>query len=154
MRKLTGVRILAVIVALIGVGLCSYYVIAAESGKEAINKELQKGIGMPVMSGEFWQKMTDDSKISFIWGLWNVIAIENYLMDKYPDLKRDNFSLKVREGVSKSPKTMNETVALVDNYYQDNPDHLDKPVVGVLWALEIKPNLTTGIAGRPLNPNN
>lgn len=154
MRKLTGVRILVLVIALIVFGLCSFYVIAAERGKEAVNKEMEKNIGLPALTGELWQKMTEDSKIAFIWGLWSTISIEQYLMNKYPDLKKDNFSSKVVEGVNKSPKTMNETVALIDTYYKTNPDHLDKPVVGVLWALEVKPNLTTGIAGRPLNPNN
>jgi hypothetical protein len=74
------------------------------------------------------------------------------LMDKHPELKRDNFSAKAAEGMDKAPLTINETVALIDKYYEANPDQLDKPVTGVLWAMAIKPNLTVGINGRPLKP--
>lgn len=139
-------------VALIGMGLGSFYVTAAERGREAISKGLEKSIGMPVLTGELWQKMEGDAKVAFIWGLWHTVAIEHYLMNKYPDLKKDNFSSKVNEGFDKSPLTMNQTVALIDEYYKTNPDHLDKPVVGVLWHSAVRPNITTGIAGRPLKP--
>jgi hypothetical protein len=45
---------------------------------------------MPVLNGNLWQKMTEDSKIAFIWGMWQTIAVENYLMQKYPDLKSES----------------------------------------------------------------
>ena len=60
--------------------------------------------------------------------------------------------MKVIEATDKSPMTINEIVSMIDKYYQTNPDHLEKPVYGVFWALEVKPNITVGIAGRPLNP--
>ncbi len=154
MSKSKGIRILAVAVVIIGLTLCSIFVTAAERGRDKIGKEMEKSIGMPVLTGELWQKMTEDSKIAFIWGMWHTISIENYLMTKYPDLKRENFSSKVDEATDKAPMTINQTVAMIDNYYHDNPGHLDKPVVGVIWAIEVKPNLTVGIAGRPLNPKN
>jgi hypothetical protein len=152
MRNLKVARNLVVAVAVIGIVISSIYVMAAEKGKEAINKEMEKSIGMPALTGELWQKMTEDSKVAFIWGLWNTVAVEHYLMNKYPDLKKENFSSKVVEGFDKSPLTMNQTVALINQYYQANPDHLDKPVVGVLWFTVIRPNITTGIDGRPLKP--
>jgi hypothetical protein len=154
MRNLKVARNLVVAVAIIGIVISSIYVMAAEKGKEAINKELEKSIGMPVLTGELWQKMTEDSKVAFIWGLWHTVAIEHYLMNKYPDLKKENFSLKVTEGFDKSSLTMNQTVALINQYYQANPDHLEKPVVGVLWHTVVRPNITTGINGRPLKPEN
>ena len=48
---------------------------------------------------------------------------------------------------------MNEVVARIDKFYSTNPDELEKPVMSVLWETSIKPNIKTGIAGRPLkNP--
>jgi hypothetical protein len=156
MSKSKGIKILAVVVVIIGLAMGSFYVFAAEQskGSKAVGKELEKNIGLPVLTGELWQKMTEDSKIAFIWGMWHTISIEHYLMTKYPDLKKDNFSAKVIEATNKKPLTINQTVAMIDTYYKDNPDHLDKPVVGVIWAMEVKPNLTVGIDGRPLNPKN
>jgi hypothetical protein len=154
MRKSKVVRNLVVAVAVIGIVISSIYVMAAERGKGAIGKELEKSIGMPVLNGELWQKMEEDAKVAFIWGLWHTVAIEKYLMNKYPDLNKENFSSKVIEGSEKSALTMNQMVALIDQYYQANPDHLAKPVVGVFWHSVVRPNIATGIAGRPLKPEN
>ncbi len=156
MNKSKGIKILAVAVVAIGLAMGSFYGFAAEQsrGGKAVAKELEKNIGLPILTGDLWQKMTEDSKISFIWGLWYTISIEHYLMTKYPDLKKENFSAKMVEATDKAPLTINQTVAMIDTYYKNNPDHLDKPVVGVIWAMAIKPNLTVGIAGKPLNPKN
>ncbi|MBI5601966.1 MAG: hypothetical protein HY879_01280 [Deltaproteobacteria bacterium] len=154
MEKAKVTRNLVVTVVLIGILIGSFYVMAAERGREAVGKEMGKSLGMPVLTGDLWQKMTVDGKEAFIWGLWHTVAIEHYLMKKYPDLKKDNFSLKVIEASDKSPLTLDQTVAMVDQYYQTNPDHLEKPVVGVLWHMAVRPNIAIGIAGRPLKPEN
>jgi len=131
----------------------SHFACAAESsGEKAVNKELEKDIGMPILDGDLWAKMSSDSKVAFVWGVWHVVSIEHYLMGKYPDLKRENFSAKVMEGSAKKPTTMNEMVALIDKYYQTNPDEKEKPVIAVIWTSIVKPNIKTGIDGRPLKP--
>ncbi len=127
--------------------------LAAESrGAATINKELEQEIGMPILDGDLWQKMTHDDKVAFVWGFWHVVEIEHFLMGKYPDLKKENFSAKVIEASDKAPLTMGGIVTLVDKYYEANPGEIEKPVVGVLWDEAIKPNIKTGINGRPLKP--
>ena len=146
-----NVFIVAVVSLLLATFL-SLNVLAAESrGGAAVHKEMEKDIGMPMLEGDSWQKMTRDEKLAFVWGFWHVVSIEHYLIDKYPQLKTENFSAKVIEATHKTPKTADEVVALIDAYYQANPDELEKPVVGVLWDEMIKPNIMTGIAGRPLH---
>jgi hypothetical protein len=153
MKKPTTPNVCVAVAFSIMLIFLSLNVFAAEtSGTKAINKELEKDIGMPVLDGNLWVKMTHDSKIAFIWGVWHVVSIEHYLMDKYPDLKRENFSEKVIEGSKKAPMTGNEIVALIDTYYRTNPDQIEKPVTGVIWASMIKPHIKTGIDGRPLKP--
>jgi len=143
----------AVAVALWLTSCLSLNVLAAEShGEKAVNKELEKDIGMPVLDGDLWQKMTHDDKIAFIWGMWTVVSMEHYLMGRYPQLKVESLSAKIIEASHKTQKTANEVVALIDGYYQANPDEIEKPVLGILWDDLIKPNITTGIAGRPLKP--
>ena len=154
MRQLKVARNLVVAVAVIIIGISSIYVMAAEGVKGGVNKEMKESIGMPVLTGELWQKMTEDSKVAFIWGLWHTVAIEQYMMNKYPNLKNENYSSKVNEAYDKSHLTMDQTVALIDQYYKENPDHLEKPVFGVLWHTVIRPNITTGINGQPLKPEN
>jgi hypothetical protein len=134
---------------------CSFDALAAEitpeqkAGRKAVEKGLEDSLGMPILRGDLWQKMTHDSKVAFVWGFGHVVSIEYYLMEKYPELKRDSFVPKVVEGMANTP--MNEVVARVDRYYEMHPDQIEKPVTSVLWDEMIKPNIKTGIAGRPLD---
>lgn len=155
MKKQNVLRICFAVVFLLGSIVCSFNMLAAEKtpGQKAYQKGLEQGLedslGMPVLKGDLWQKMTHDSKVAFIWGFGHVVSIEHYLMEKYPELKRDNFVSKVVEGMADTP--MNEVVARVDRYYDMHPDQIEKPVTTVLWDTMIKPNIKTGIAGRPID---
>jgi hypothetical protein len=103
---------------------------------------------MPVLKGDTWQKMTHDSKVAFIWGFGHVVSIEQDFMEKFPELKRDSFVAKVAEGMADMP--IAQVVAQVDAYFTANPGKGATPVTNVIWDLMIKPNIKTGIAGRPL----
>jgi hypothetical protein len=153
MKPLIKKERLGVVLFLVGMGLASLSLADTQQGRGGVSRELQKNIGLPALTGEVWQKMDGDSKIAFIWGLWETISIESYLMQKYPDLNRENFSAKMEEAAEKSRPTVDQTVALIDQYYRENSDHLKKPVVGVIWAQMVKPYITVGINGRPLKPN-
>ncbi len=154
MNRLKMVGICLVVALFVGFTACSFEVQAGEKSpnqkadQKAIEKGLHDSLGMPVLTGDLWQKMTPDSKVAFIWGFGHVVTIEQHLMDKYPELKRDSFVPKVVEGMADIP--MNEVVARVDNYYSANPDRIKEPVTKVIWDTMIKPNIKTGIAGRPL----
>lgn len=116
--------------------------------RKGVEKGLDDSMGMPVLKGDLWQKMTHDEKVAFIWGFGHVVSIEQYLMEKHPELKRESFVAKVVEGMANTP--MSEVVTRVDSYYAMNPGEIDKPVTSVLWDAMIRPNIKTGIAGRPL----
>ena len=154
MKKVAGARTcIVVVLSFMFVASLSLAVFAAESTEEkAVNKELEKDIGMPILDGDLWAKMTPDDKVAFVWGIWHVVSLEHYLMGKYPDLKRENFSAKVIEGCHEKPMTMNEVVTIIDKYYQANPDQTKKPVIAVIWSSMVMPNITTGINGQPLKP--
>jgi hypothetical protein len=115
-----------------------------ETVAEAVERE------MPVLKGDQWMTMDENAKVAFIWGAGHVVIIEQVLMDRYPDQKRDTFVTKVVEASANSPATMSQVAALVDKFYQDNPDKTDTPVMAVIWETMIKPNVKNGIAGKPL----
>ena len=154
MKKASIVRLsIIVTLSLIFIVCLSLTAFAAGTTEEkAVNKELEKDVGMPILDGDLWVKMTPDSKMAFVWGVWHVVSMEHYLMGKYPALKTANFSAKVIEGSSKKPMTMNEVVALIDRYYEANPDEIGKPVIAVIWSSIVRPNIKTGINGRALKP--
>ena len=110
---------------------------------------------MPLLKGEQWLKMDSNAKVAFIWGVAHVILLENVLMEEIPILKTENFSAKITEARIariKAGKTMtiNEVISSLDQYYKEHPDHLETPVLGVMWNVGIKPYLKTGVGGRPL----
>jgi len=141
--------------ACIGVLTCgNSNVFADESGtlkkndQVAIEKKLDASLGMPMLDGKLWKEMTPDSKVAFIWGFGHVVTIENTLMEKYPELKRDSFVAKTAEGMVGMP--MKEVVEKIDAFYKENPQKIEDPVTKIIWDTMIKPNIKTGIAGRPL----
>lgn len=102
-----------------------------------------------ILRGDVWQGMNVDEKVAFIWGAGQVVLVENEIMAEIPELKVDNFSAKVAEGVS-DDMSVNALIASIDSYYETHPDKKSMPVIHVIWDTTIKPNLTTGIGGRPL----
>ena len=120
-----------------------------DAGK--VEKEVERH--MPVLKGDVWQKLDHNAKVAFVWGAAHVIAIEQALMEEFPELKRDSFVAKVveaRAGRGGSRARMNEVVASIDQFYKDHPDQLQTPVMKVIWDVMIRPNIKTGFGGRPL----
>jgi hypothetical protein len=110
--------------------------------------KLEDHIKMPLLKGTEWQNMTPDSKVAFIWGVGHVVSIEQTLMNQFSELKRDSFVMKAGEALTGVP--INTIIAKIDEYYKDHPGQLEIPVIRVIWDTMIKPNIKTGIAGRPL----
>jgi hypothetical protein len=154
MKNLKWIQICFLFFVCIGVGVWATHSLGQQKVDEAtVEKEMAKV--MPLLKGEQWQKMDPNSKVAFIWGAAHVILIENVLMEEFPELKRENFSAKVAEARAAQVKagkarTINEIVGAIDQYYKEHPDKLGTPVLGVIWIAGVKPNLKTGIAGRPL----
>ena len=152
MVKITFALILLLVCTISPLGLAAEEKGADKrAGQKAVEQELQQIQGMPVLKGDLWQRMTPDAKVAFIWGIGHVVAIEQHLREKYPEFKRDDFVAKAIEGLAGIP--MNDVISRIDNYYTTNPDQMEKPVMSVVWDTLIKPNIKTGIAGRPLNKN-
>ena len=117
--------------------------------EETISKAIERE--MPVLKGDQWLTMDENAKVAFIWGAGHVVTIEEVIMEKYPDQKRDTFVTKVVEASTNSPMTMSQVAAMIDKFYQDNPDKTDTPVMMVIWDTMVKPNIKSGIAGKQLN---
>jgi len=115
--------------------------------KENVSKQFSD-MGVKLLTGTIWQKATQDEKVAFVWGFCHVVTIEQGLMETFPQLKVENFSAKVVEGMA--GMKMNDIVRKVDEYYAANSSQIEAPVVRVIWDTVIKPNLKTGVAGRPL----
>ena len=142
-REVTGFfRVLAFFLTLAGASSA----FAEEKTPTDLSRELKE---MPVLTGDQWQTFQPDTKIAFIWGIGHVVTIEEHVMQRHPELRRQGFSAKLAEGLRGVP--MNTIIQEIDSYYQKNPDDLDLPVMRVIWGQIVKPKLKTGIADQPLN---
>ncbi len=153
MKRPMLIQICLLFVLCIGFAGWATHASGQEKGASAVTKEMEKV--MPLLKGEQWQKMEPNSKVAFIWGAAHVVLIEAILMEELPELRRENFSAKVVESRQERKKagtamTINQIIDAIDQYYKDHPDKLEMPVMGVIWEAGVKPNLKTGIAGRPL----
>lgn len=117
-------------------GMGSNAVIAAEE------------IKAPLLTGLTWVTMSQDQKAAYIWGAGDIIDLEQEIMEVYPELKRESFVAKAVEGIG--DVQINEIVSNVDTFYQAHPDQANLSVIRVIWDTMIKPNIKTGIAGKPL----
>ena len=108
----------------------------------------QDEIKAPLLTGKTWINMSQDQKSAYIWGAGDIIDLEQEIMEIYPELKRDSFVSKAVEGIG--DVKINDIVSTVDSYYRVNPDKINLSVIRVVWDTMIKPNIKTGIAGKPL----
>ena len=136
------------ILALVLVALAGSVCLAAEGVvQEGVEKRLQDA-GMTILTGDVWQTMSMDSKVAFVWGIGHAVTIEQDLAARYPELKAEDFSAKFSEGMAGT--SINDVVKTVDAYYEARPADLNVPVVKVIWDEMIKPDLKTGVAGKPI----
>jgi hypothetical protein len=103
---------------------------------------------VPVLKGDLWTTASQDSKVSYVWGMCSMIEVERIVMMRIPELKVRNVSAVAAEGLQNVP--MNDIVRAVDEYYKANPGNLDVPVLKIIWDTMVKPKVKTGVAGRPL----
>jgi hypothetical protein len=137
--------LLAVVATLAVGGICY----ADQAQPPAAEQDLKET--MPVLRGEQWQKLEQDAKIAFVWGIGHVVTVEEHVVQRHPELKREDFVAKLAEGLRGVP--MKTIVDTVDNFYRSNPGALDVPVMRVIWRQLVKPKLSSGVAGRPLQEN-
>lgn len=127
-----------------GVGLVNYALAAELPVALETRTDLRE---MPVLDGESWQSMSPDAKIAFIWGVGHVVTVEEAVVQRHPELKRQDFVAKLGEGLRGVP--MSSILDRIDGYYQQNPGDRDLPVLRVMWSQIVKPRLKSGIADIP-----
>jgi hypothetical protein len=121
-----------------------YILLAAWSNGVSAKEEIKA----PLLTGKTWINMSQDQKTAYIWGAGDIIDLEQEIMEIYPELKRESFVTKAVEGIG--DVKINDIVSIVDSFYKENPDKVNLSVIRVMWDNMIKPNIKTGIAGKPL----
>ncbi|SRR5512135_1666507 len=121
--------------------------ISASADEKTETETAAKLREMPLLTGDTWQKMTQDEKVAFVWGMGHVATMERDAAEQYPELKKESFAMKLCSGIAGIP--MNRIVGNVDSYYRDNPGKTTDPVIKVIWDSFVVPKLKTEGANLP-----
>ena len=129
-------------------GIVSVFLFCLVLGMGSSDVIAAEEIKAPLLTGLTWVKMSQDQKAAYIWGAGDIIDLEQEIMEIYPELKRESFVAKAVEGIG--DVQINEIVSNVDQFFKAHPDQANLSVIRVIWNTMIKPNIKTGIAGKPL----
>lgn len=140
--RLAVLGICAIVLA--GGGATQVAADSAATGEEKAELDEAK-----LLRGELWKRLGKDDKLVYLWGVFTVVEVERQLMAAEPSLQVGNFSAKAAE--AEQGKTFDELMHIVDAFYRDNPDKENQSVIRVLWDVTIVPNISSGIAGEPLD---
>jgi hypothetical protein len=89
--------------------------------------------------GHAWKKSSLTERKAYLVGVSDMIAVGKLYDEKKQPGIAGTFSRRAHKGMSGS--TIPAAMTAIDDWYNRNPDQLDKPVLAVLWITIAKPRL-------------
>jgi hypothetical protein len=93
---------------------------------------------IPLANGERWQASSRPEKISYIIGISNLMVLEYLYQEGAGQRPSDDQTIIQRLYHAAEGKTLDAMIAEVDQWYSDNPDKLQEPVLIVIWNEVVK----------------
>ena len=95
---------------------------------------------MVLVNGKHWVSSSMEQKRAFLFGVGNVLEIEEAMAgDDYEAMRRRSIVPVLLEGLSGT--SVENMVMQLDKFYADHPDQTNRPVIGVLYLEMALPNL-------------
>ena len=95
---------------------------------------------MEIVKGEHWVKSSMEQKRAFLFGVGNVLEIEEAMAgDDYEAMRGRSIVPVLLEGLSGT--SVATIVTQLDKFYADHPDQNNRPVIEVLYLEMALPNL-------------
>lgn len=91
-----------------------------------------------LLTGQLWQTLSPDAKVAFVWGIGNLVEFER-VQAGAPPAGTKSFIPFLVNGLK--GKSIDEVVGLVDAYYRNHPDQLQRPVVDAIFQAAVLPTL-------------
>ncbi len=97
---------------------------------------------LPIVTGEHWVASSLEQKRAFLFGVGNVLEIDQAMAgDNYEKLRGISIIPVLLEGLS--GVAIAEMVEKVDAHYANNPDEINRPVIEVLYIELALPRLAS-----------
>lgn len=142
-------KLFAALVLFAGIAISPAIVGAAQDA--ASQPTIRNPAGNPVdqFTGEIWEKTGNSEKRAYLFGIDSAIAVEYFINSKeaarsVKSGKKPVYSLSPFEkGWMEAFKdtTRQQLVDMVDKWYKEHPQNLDRPVLDVIWHEIIAPRL-------------
>ena len=112
--------------------IISAFLIVGSAGTVAFAQD-EEVDDIPLIDGNIWAVSTDVEKESYLVGAGNFLTVEYVFQQQMENPPTDEQSSVPRYWDGLEGSTINEMIADVDKWYEDNPDELEKPVLVVIW---------------------
>jgi len=94
---------------------------------------------LPVITGKHWEASDRDSKLAFLMGIATMVKVEQNLIGDPPPPGTVSFAPGIAKGVG--DMSLTDIMQWIDQFYQNNPDKIDKAVIVVIWEGLVVPRL-------------
>ena len=95
---------------------------------------------LAIVTGEHWVSSSLEQKRAYLFGIGNVLEIEQAMAgDDYEALRGRSIVPVLLEGLSGN--SIESIVTQLDKFYADHPDQVTRPVLEVLYIEMALPNL-------------
>jgi hypothetical protein len=95
---------------------------------------------LTIVNGEHWMSASLEQKRSYLFGIGNLLEIEQAMAgDDYQSMRGRSIVPVLLEGLS--GVSIADMVAQLDEFYADHPDQIKRPVIGVLYIEMALPRL-------------
>ena len=91
-----------------------------------------------IVTGKHWVESDERAKIGYLYGAANVVHIERGMQGDNVPGDRDSLVPVLVRGLN--GKSIDEVKVDVDNWYADNPDQIDRPVIETIYMEFALPN--------------
>ncbi len=81
--------------------------------------------------GNDWETSSQGEQVAYLLGVSNTLSIGYVSDEKRVPGNQDTFTHRAVQGLEGT--TVAQAVEVIDAWYKNNPDQLDKPVLRVLW---------------------
>lgn len=95
---------------------------------------------LEIINGDHWTTSSLEQKRSFLFGIGNMLEIEQAMVgDDYEMMRGRSIVPVLLEGLSGI--SIADLVVQLDNYYAEHPQQMERSVIEVLYLEMAKPNL-------------
>jgi len=94
-----------------------------------------------MVNGEHWLSASEDEKSAYLFGVGNMLDVEQAMHGKNPsnDIRKNSIVPILIEGLSDS--SIPELKGKLDHWYENKPDQLSRSVIEVLYIEFALPNV-------------